>query len=358
MPRIKDLSRINIYMLRFKQFLIEESQTAQTPDTTSDDYFNELEERYQNFITGSDVQFSPMDILSLQFGKDRTKERDDYIQKRQKYNQDHPEIGTYVALPDLKWLHTKIPVSHATKDEIDERKKSDISGGRTDAWFNPGYESVVGDDGIQRLKINDNGTVNMTPQIKYDDYALTNRPEILSHLGHEFEHFMGSGKVIEDMINSYVNNKELPSFYDVSKKYNIGLSMDELSSRGKKEGLRFPPADPAIATAEDDAKKLYHYNRSEVPSFMHEIKTEILSNTGKMPSADQTDEEIDKMVDDYYHRMLEKSKKNSQEGKPTHFNLSNVRLLQLLKTSEGKSLWRGAAKTPSNNQSSQGTRLT
>ena len=83
----------------------------------------------------------------------------------------------------------------------------------------------------------------------------------------------------------------------------------------------------------------YSLNRAEVPAFMHGLKMELMKKTNQpYRTSDQSDESIDSDADFLMNQKLDPDNTSS-------FHPSEIKALELLKTPEGKSIWRGVQKT-------------
>jgi hypothetical protein len=83
----------------------------------------------------------------------------------------------------------------------------------------------------------------------------------------------------------------------------------------------------------------YSLDRAEVPAFMHELKMELMKKTNQpYRTSDQSDESIDSDADFLMNQKLDPDNTSS-------FHPSEIKALELLKTPEGKSIWRGVQKT-------------
>lgn len=332
-------------MLRFKQFLLESPNQSSQPDYSSDDYYNELEERFAAFKAGQNIDLSPMDALSLQFGKQNQKERDEYLQKLREFRKNNPsatkEAEKYANLydPDSAIFYKKIPVKIASKKEIEDAKNE--AGMEPGAWYTGGY-ITKNPDGTKSIDMN-KGNISANPVVYYNPEELTTDEEIRRTLGHEFIHARQLPQEISNTLNVSLGTKQ-----DIDS---LSLIPPALLTPSKKEYL---PTEYALLHEPNS----YFYNRSEVPAYMHELKMKVLKDSGIFPKADQTDEEIEDLRKKIENDINNKVYKSREEGEQDILdNLGMIKMLELLKTPEGKNIWRSVQKTPASGRSDN-TRMT
>jgi hypothetical protein len=393
-------------MLRFKQFLIEKNEDAQIDDSKliktgmdtsnptpedydSPEYFKSLDDKFFRLKKGERVDFSPFDVMSLQFGKDKVKERDEYIQKLKDYYEKNPNVQNYVQTPTLSDEHLKERIPYIPSPVV----KSGIA-----ASHNPEGRYVakyIGFTGSPESIENAIRSKQQPDDIKTSSYITINPitintyddDEIKNTLSHESWHRL----TYPDHLKN-TKEKDLKSPADIAQKYDIDPTFKttisqmkdkyfERSDELRKEndsvlnylwGLLDSPAEKLRKSKEreikrenllnyltnniarleisdnmDDAKialnpnfvrNNYYWNRGEVPAYMHELKMELMKKTNQpYRTSDQSDESIDSDADFLMNQKLDPDNRS--------FYPAQIKALQLLKTPEGKAIWRGVQKS-------------
>ena len=400
-------------MLRFKQFLIEQNSTSYvdysrpTPvkefeeDYNSPEYFDSLNKKFVKLKTGERVELSPFDVMSLQFGKDKVKERDEYLEKLKDYHKKNPEAQNYVETPTLSDEHLKerIPFINSPVEKSQATHKPEVRSFAKDIGLNVSPESIE-----RSIR-----TTQQPEDIKTSSYITIN-PSILdthsddqikSVLSHESWHRLAYPNYLKNK-----KEKDLKTPVDIAQKYDIdptfnsiiaqmhdkyferekelqkvdldlekdnsglnylwGLVTDSSAERLskskerenksaqnaiRKENLRkyvhtnisglemvdklsdaYNVLDPKLN------KNNYFWNRNEVPAFMHQLKIDLMKQTNQpYRTADQSDESIDSDADFLINQKLDPDN--------TNFSPGEIKALQLLKTPEGKAIWKGVQKS-------------
>ena len=396
-------------MLRFKEYLIEKIEddwkndlksvttgmptsgprTPTPEEYDSPEYFDSLDDKFFKFKKGERVDLSPFDAMSLQFGRDKVKERNEYIQKLRDYYEKNPNVRDYVQTPTLSDEHLKerIPFIKSPAEKANATHRPEIRSFVRDTGANASPESIE-----RQLRI-----TQQPEDIKTSSYVTVNPSvynldddEIKSVLSHESWHRFAYPEALK---NIKEKQKDLKTPADIAQKYNIDPTFKSITSQmtdkyykrqqelfddnlsisnllwdpiwgfvtgsseerlkekqAKRENLR-NYLSTKIGSLEhsdimDDAniglnpKHIrYSLNRAEVPAFMHGLKMELMKKTNQpYRTSDQSDESIDSDVDFLMNQKLDPDNTSS-------FHPSEIKALELLKTPEGKAIWRGVQKT-------------
>jgi hypothetical protein len=407
-------------MLRFKQFLIEQNATSYvdysqpTPvkefeeDYNSPEYFDSLNKKFVKLKTGERVELSPFDVMSLQFGKDKVKERDEYVEKLKDYHGKNYDLENYISIPRLSDEHLKekipfvTPSDFGVKDSKSTINKAVASHSPEASYFIRRSLPYTTDAHIDEIK----KRTHQPEDIKTTSYISINPSEIKNYsdeelkdvLSHESWHRLAYPSQIQNL-----NNKNLKTPSLIAKNYNIdptwssttkemdrraeeeknkiNQSADELikNFNKKDDDGRFLPYEEyksrqdeiskrednllnyklrksSLDTAdisneikssvsdEEDNKNYdsnsYYWNRHEVPAYMHELKMQLMrQNNQPYRMSDQSDESIENDANFLMDKLLDVNNPSK------NFNPGSIKALQLLKTPEGKSIWRGVQKT-------------
>jgi hypothetical protein len=386
-------------MLRFKQFLIEKvKDKMNTPMDLADvpeeydspEYFYSLDDKFSKFKKGERVDFSPFDAMSLQFGRDKVKERNEYIQKLRDYYEKNPNVRDYVQTPTLSDEHLKerIPfIKFPPQQRASATHRPEIRSFARDAGTNVSPESIE-----RQIK-----STQQPEDIKTSSYVVVNPSvynlnddEIKSVIGHESWHRLTYPEALK---NIKEKEKDLKTPADIAQKYNIDPTFKSITSQmtdmyykrnkellddslsisnlfwkpiwgfvtgSSEERLKEKQAKsdnlikylstkiPSLEYADimydaniaSNTKPIrYSLNRAEVPAFMHGLKMELMKKTNQpYRTSDQSDESIDSDADFLMNQKLDPDNTSS-------FHPSEIKALELLKTPEGKSIWRGVQKT-------------
>jgi hypothetical protein len=385
----------------------------------SPEYFDEIEDRFNRFVSDANknksynpidmksyqtedefgptkydldisnlaYKFSPMDILSLQFGRENTNQRNEYLRELKKYQQIENEsaktAGKYAELPDMarqivsdkydpydQFLYGSIPLfasehlytkgsnfqeflkplkvedleSKFTEDQntvalhvYGQRPYSD----RSIYSQNPKYAQHVHafkdkqfkniKDGIDLVKQGSLSASQAFPSaIVYNSptFSKLNRDQILSVLGHEYVH----RRQPKGVTNPLINSNMIPNQQSALDRMNaVALKNDKDDEFRKYTSI-------AVPELADESRKQYTLSRKEVPAYMHDLKNLVYKNTGVWPKANQSDAEIEKNLEDLQQIILDRM--------GTYFSPGEVDAMNLLSTPEGKAIWRGVQNTP------------
>lgn len=408
-------------MLRFKQFLIEQNATSYvdysrpTPvkefeeDYNSPEYFDSLNKKFVKLKTGERVELSPFDVMSLQFGKDKVKERDEYVEKLKNYHGKNYDLENYISIPRLSDEHLKEKIPFVVPSEFGV-KDSKSTTNTTVAVHSPEVSDFIrrslpytADADIDEIKKRQ----HQPEDIKTTSYISINPSEIKNYsdeelkdvLSHESWHRLAYPSQIQNL-----NNKNLKTPSLIAKNYNIdptwssttkemdrraeeeenkitqsGYELikdvdkrdadgrllpydykahksrwDEISKRQdnllnyKLRKLSLDTADLSneikSVSDEKDNKNYdsnsYYWNRQEVPAYMHQLKMQLMrQNNQPYRMSDQSDESIENDADFLMDKLLDVNNPSKT------FHPGSIKALQLLKTPEGKAIWRGVQKT-------------
>lgn len=402
-------------MLRFKQFLIEQNSTSYvdysrpTPvkkfeeDYSSPEYFDSLNKKFAKLKTGERVELSPFDVMSLQFGKDKVKERDEYVEKLKDYYEKNYDLENYVSIPRLSDEHLKEKIPFVVPSGFDEDSKSSIQ--KTVAVHSPEASYFIRrslpdatDAHIDQIK----KRTHQPEDIKTSSYISINPSEIKNYsdeefkdvLSHESWHRLTYPSQIQNLDNK---NLKTPSL--IAKNYNIdptwSSTIKEIDRRAEEEENKInklndelnkemskldadgksPPLDDKyfskrdklykrsrnlskyrlkknaldIADISHEIKSMsdenydrnsYYWDREEVPAYMHQLKMELMrQNNQPYRMSDQSDESIENDANFLMDKILDVNNLNKR------FYEGTIKALQLLKTPEGKAIWRGVQKS-------------
>lgn len=418
-------------MIRFKQFLLEQNvytgglnqpATADEPeDYSSPAYFDNLDNTFSRIKAGERVDLSPMDMMSMQFGKDKVKERDEYIKKLRDYHAQNPKLETYVDIPDLsdEYLKQKIPFAiykPSEKENPDFKMSSTtVAQHRPEVGFmasRRGNNIADTKDFQEFIK-----TIGQPENINTTSYVLINPDAIKDYdddelknvLSHELWHRLTYKNQLKSADTEEKYGIPLTTPSDIAKKYKISPSFlstttemnkrfteremqldrerDELMNRHSlalsqiNRDMDKDESDALRKKARDDWKagydayslkrnnlwnyknritgmeikdeftnlnsKLnknynpgsYFWNRGEVPAYMHQLKLDLMK-AKKEPyrTADQSDESIESDANFLMNKNLDIDDKDTSYP-------AKIKALELLKTPEGKAIWRGVEKT-------------
>ena len=370
----------------------------------SQDYFdritgiaNTLYNNNEWFVKKENQKLSPFDIISLRFGKDKTKERNDFLAKQKEYlkrsgpNDDFSDQAklarTYADLRDPKYdeqiLYKPLEITHfdktghryfdppqpfsgRTKYKNVESATEVLIGGMKDLT-NPDRTKSTPDESVsqsvqkafdKQMSIFPNAyetTIDMNKdQIKdWDQYIDT--------MNHEGQHAIGAPlRGVAELENAFsMNQGKDPEFKSPATiKYGIepsisglkpGSGYEELEKRGIFDSWKSTPVDKRIIKTELDeidtptpvpnnrfkTPTNYAWSRPEMPAWMTGIKGEIFKSTGKYPMADQTDEEIEQDIE----KMWKIIQQNGPGG-----SLMPTKALLFMQTPEGKAVYRSVEK--------------
>lgn len=360
----------------------------------SPDYFDRIEAVAQHVYNANYSGFvdklSPFDILSLQFGKDKAKERNEFLEKQKEYlirsGRDQSSESNQAKLArayadlrdpsyDEKVLYEPIDINVVTGGEtlgwagqttsenpvmwratlgaiIDAENKKQKETGMT-----PSSLSVQ--QNIQRA-IDDEMRINpklLKPKIDLNKSNIKDWEEFISVLSHEAEHALATPEAaksrLENIINNS-NNQELQYKSPATIKYGLepsiggmtlGSGYEELEKRKLADSFKNYSKNQIKSNLEKDdipgpgiipgIPSSYYWSRTEIPAFMKQLKLNLLNKTGKYPTSDETDEEIEQDRDKLY----DMSPKDIEDP------LSYLKALELMKTPEGKAIWRGVKKS-------------
>lgn len=408
-------------MLRFKQYLIEkieddlrddsklvttDMETSGTKTSTPEEYdspkyFDSLDDKFFKLKKGERVDLSPFDVMSLQFGRDKVKERDDYIKKLRDYYANNLDVQNYVDTPTLSDEHLKerIPFIKSPAEKSIATHKPEVRSFARDTGFTGSPESI---ESLIRTRqqpedIKTSSYVTINPLI-LDTYS---DDKIKSALSHESWHRLAYPNSVKNK-----KEKDLKTPLDIVQKYDIdptynsmitqmydklderekelqkvdsdlekdnsvlnylwGLVADSSAERLKKskkiedksvenairkENLRkyryeTIPRFDMLNTLNDASslinpksnKNNYFWSRGEVPAFMHQLKIDLMKLTNQpYRTSDQSDESIDSDLNFLMNQKLDPDNTDISPGE--------IKALQLLKTPEGKAIWRGVQKS-------------
>ena len=349
----------------------------------------------------STPKLSPFDIISLQFGKDKTKERNEFLEKQKQYlirtgsdqssESDQAKLArAYADLRDPSYdekvLYEPIYISNFNrntpiyKNNFNNGKEIDWAGqtspDNTDMYLKtlldisnkqnkkqketgitPSPSSVQRD--IQKA-IDDEMRINPSAfksQIDLNKSKIKDWEEFISVLGHEAQHVLGRPELIKsklENLTNHLNSQEiqykapatiryglepsiggmsLGSGYEELEKRKLadsfkGYSKDQMKYGLEKDDIPGPGITPEIPSS-------YYWSRPEMPAFMTQLKLNLLNKTGKYPTSNETDEEIEQDRDKLY----DMSPRDMEDS------LSYLKALEFMKTPEGKAIWRGVQKT-------------
>lgn len=398
-------------MLRFKQFLIEQNSTSYvdysrpTPvkkfeeDYNSPEYFDSLNKKFVKLKNGERVELSPFDVMSLQFGKDKVKERDEYIEKLKDYYGKNYDLENYVSIPTLsdEHLKEKIPfvVPSKSGEDLDSSENKTVATHSPEAsYFIRRSLPHATDSDIDQIKkqIHQPEDIKTTSYISMNPFELKNYSdeELKDVLSHESWHRLAYPS---QMKNS--NNKNLKTPSLIAKNYNIdptwSSTTKEMARRAKEEENKIDQLDAELikelSKLDDDEyfskrdeiskrrdnvanyrwKKIhlntadlsnelgsmsdkennknhdsnyYYWDRDEVPAYMHQLKMELMrQNNQPYRMSDQSDESIENDANFLMDKLLDVNNPS------TKFYPGSIKALQLLKTPEGKAIWRGVQKS-------------
>ncbi len=385
----------------------------------SPEYFDKINGIAQRLYYGDgkdnseDLQdkLSPYDIISLQFGKDKTKERNEFLEKQKQYlmrtgpeqssESDQAKLArTYGNLRDPSYdekiLYKPIEINVVNRTgKIYSGWRGKTTLANPDLWDkvrsdtydklrDEEVKNVYGDDketnlvpfqlSIQPIIQKEiDSAMSLTPnafesKITLDRDGLKNWQQFIETLNHEAHHAIASPEKTKAMFaNDFVNwRSEVDSYKGVEEPYRspstikygikpsisgitLGSGYEELEKRGLtgSYGTLYNKGtdvnilkqlidsdDEPIKTAFSTTPESYLWNRSEMPAFMKELKIKLMNKTGKYPTSDQTDEEIEQNRDLLYDFL-------PNDPAALHY----LKSLEFMKTPEGKAMWRGVQKT-------------
>ena len=351
----------------------------------------------QMFLDKENKKLSPFDMISLRFGKDKTKERNEFLAKQKEYlkrsgpNDDYSDQAklarTYANLRDPKYdeqmLYKPLEVTHYGKDgprffdppqQFSGRTSlknpelyTDALIGNMKDLINPDRTKSTPDESVDKsiqqamdkqMSIAPNAfetAIDMNKdQIKdWDDYIDT--------MNHEGQHAIATqSQAFAELENAISMHQGKDPEYKspATIKYGVepsisgrtlGSGYEELEKRGIFDSWKSTPVDKRIIKTELDLidtptpvpdKRFktptnYIWSRPEMPAWMTDIKGEIFKSTGKYPMADQTDEEIEQDIT----KFMEIIRKKGPGSK-----LTPTKALELMKTPEGKAIYRAVEK--------------
>jgi hypothetical protein len=237
---------------------------------------------------------------------------------------------------------------------------------RVEKTNNPGGTPLTIQQSAQRAIDNQMSRIPSTFETKIDMNKdnIENFDQFISTLGHEGQHAsVAQQRGIAAIENSVSTNLgKDPEYkspatikYDVEPSISglkLGSGYEELENRGILDNWKLTPeqkkifkdtldATDAPTPSPDKRSKTpgsYMWNRAEMPAYMTDIKGKMLKSTGSYPKSDQTDEEIEKDRD----RMYEIIRQNGPQG-----DLAKLKALEMMKTPEGKAIYRGVEKSSS-----------
>jgi hypothetical protein len=219
-------------MLRFKQFLIEKvKDKMNTPMDLADvpeeydspEYFDSLNDKFSKFKKGERVDFSPFDVMSLQFGRDKVKERNEYIQKLRDYYEKNPNVRDYVQTPTLSDEHLKekipfvAPSDFGVNDSKSTINKSLASHSPEASYFIRRSLPYTTDAHIDEIK----KRTRQPEDIKTTSYISINPSEIKNYsdeelkdvMSHESWHRLAYPSQIQNL-NNRMNKRMMMIFSD------------------------------------------------------------------------------------------------------------------------------------------------
>jgi hypothetical protein len=350
-------------------------------------------------------KLSPFDIISLQFGKDKTKERNEFLEKQKEYftriggTDQWNESGQaklarkYADLKDPSYdeqiLYKPIEVNTVGDDD----KKPLEWLGQTSLKNPEFYASVVDDATKRMLDPNDpskitqkeaglppltvqqtaqraiDNEVRLTPsafesKIKLNKGQIKNWEDFIRVLSHEGQHAEVVPEIVRTDLEKEANSnlgKESEYKSPATIKYGIqpsisgitlGSGYEELEKRGildswkldKQQKIevknKLDNADAPSPSRMSKTPDSYLWNRTEMPAFMKELKIDLLRKTGKYPTSDETDVDIEQDRDKLYDIIRERGYNPTDDS-----DLMLLKSLEFMKTPEGKAIWRGVQKT-------------
>jgi len=350
-------------------------------------------------------KLSPFDIISLQFGKDKTKERNEFLEKQKEYfkriggTDQWNESGqaklarTYANLKDPSYDEQILykPIEVYTVDDDDKKPLEWM--GKTSLKNPEFYASVVDDATKRMLDPNDPSkitqkeaglprlTVQQTAQRAIDNEVrlaprafeskielnkgqIKNWEDFIRVLSHEGQHAEVVPEITRTDLEKEANSnlgKESEYKSPATIKYGIqpsisgitlGSGYEELEKRGILDSWKLDKqqkievkdvldyADTPSPSRMSKTPNSYLWSRTEIPAFMKELKIDLLRKTGKYPTSDETDVDIEQDRDKLYDIMRERGYQPTDDS-----DFMLLKSLEFMKTPEGKAIWRGVQKT-------------
>lgn len=360
----------------------------------SPEYFDRIEATaqniYDNNYSGYAGELSPFDMVSLQFGKDKTKERNEFLQKQKEYlirsgsdqsseNNQAKLARTYGDLRDP---------SYDEKVLYEPIEINSVIGGKTLGWTGQttAKDQFVWKETLgaiidkQNKKQKQAGVIPSSSSVQQDiqkdiDYKMRINPELLkpkidlnkdnirdwekfiSVLSHEAHHALAVPEAAKSRLENIINrsnNQEIRYKSPATIKYGLEPSISGMTlGSGYEELEKRKLADSFKNHSKNEIKSeldkhdipgpgvvkgipsSYYWDRGEMPAFMKQLKLNLFNKTGNYPTSDETDEEIEQDRDTLYN----------MSPKDIRGPLSYLKALEFMKTPEGKAIWRGVQKT-------------
>jgi hypothetical protein len=359
-------------------------------------------------------KLSPFDMISLQFGKDKSKDRNDFLEKQKEYLDRYGPKGinhvpwlqskeakmarTYADLRDPRYdeemLYKPLDLKTFTSEHPFSEKidPPETFLGKTKFKNTELYQrSLVGimkdiaDPNSSQKEVDKSNNENLTiqqaagraidnlvrrvpstfeTQIDMNKDNIQDFDQFIATLGHEGQHAIATPARglanIENSVSTHLGKD--PEYkspatikYDVEPSISglkLGSGYEELENRGILDNWKLTPEQRAIFKTDLEAfdapivspnnrsktPESYLWSRAEMPAYMTDIKGKMLKLTGSYPKSDQTDEEIEKDRD----RMYEIIRQSGPQS-----DLAKLKALEMMKTPEGKAIYRGVEKSSS-----------
>lgn len=384
----------------------------------SQDYFDRItgiaqtqynDEWYR--VDGKNRKLSPFDMIALQFGKNKTKDRDDFLEKQKYYLDRYGKKGinmfpwyqsneakmarTYADLRDPRYDEemlykpvdletfgseskfskkidppetflgkTKLKTPELYKDVI-ARIMTDIANPNSSTKevakannedLTPGQEAGRAIDNQMRRSPN-----TFETKIDMNKDNIQDFDQFIATLGHEGQHVLATpARALADIENTVSTHLRKDPEYKspATIKYGIepsisgltlGSGYEELEKRGVFDSWKLTPEEKTGFKNELEAwdaptpspnnrsktPNSYLWGRTEVPAYMTDMKNELRKERGVYPKSDETDEQIEKDRDRLYNMIKERGRGG---------NMAWLKGLEMLKTPEGKAIYRGVEK--------------
>ena len=355
-------------------------------------------------------KLSPFDMISLQFGKDNSKDRNEFLEKQKDYLDRYGKKGinmvpwyqsneakmarTYADLRDPRYDEEMLykPLALTTfpaSGKLGSLEPPEDFLGKT-KFKNPDLfkseierimNSIASPDSSSR-EVEKANNENLTIQqkagraidnqvsriprtfetkIDMNNANIKDFDKFIATLGHEGQHALATpARAIADIENTVSTHLGKDPEYKspATIKYGIepsisgltlGSGYEELEKRGVFDSWELTPEERAVFKTElekwdaptpspnnrSKTPNSYLWSRPETPAYMTDMKNELRKERGVYPKSDETDEQIEQDRDRLYKMIQERGRGG---------NMAWLKALEILKTPEGKAIWKGVEK--------------